>query len=215
MVIKTRMRDSKKGITTMFGTMKSLSSIATLFFLLTISITAQADDTFSTKEQFKTPAKIPAPIIVHLTKEVGKSALASCSEHKPVELFEAELLSLNKTAKAYLVKPARTCLCSESRCPVWLYQMKGSAAKLIWNAPATSKVEVLDKKLNGYRKISEASSDEVHGSESTWSWDRNSYTEIYKNAWHMDAEKKCRLGEETIQLMDGKMVNHTIKCTQD
>ena len=199
----------------MFVTMRSLAANAALFFLLFNAMLAQADETFSTKEQFKNPAKIPAAIISHLTKEVGKSALASCSEHKPAELFEAELLSLNKSAKAYLVKPARTCLCSESTCPVWLYQMKGSAAKLIWNMPATSKVEVLDKKLNGYRKISEASSEATHGSESTWSWDRNSYTEIYKNEWHMDAEKKCRLGEETIQLMDGKMVNHTIKCTQD
>lgn len=199
----------------MFGTMKSLSSITALFVLLALCITAQADDTFSTKEQFKRPAKIPAPIIAHLTKEVGKSAIASCSETKPADVFEAEIVSLNKTTKAYLVKPAPTCLCSESTCPVWLFQMKGSTAKVIWNAPATSTVEVLDKKLNGYRKISEASSHAEHGSESTWSWDRNSYTEIYKNAWHMDAEKKCRLGEETIQLMDGKMVNHTIKCTQD
>ena len=196
-------------------TLKSLPSIAALFFVLGLSNPAQADDTFSTKEQFKNPAKIPASVISHLTKEVGKTALASCSEHKPAELFEAELLSLNKTAKAYLVKPARTCLCSESTCPVWLYQIKGSAAKLIWNMPATSKVELLDKKLNGYRKINEASSEATHGSESTWSWDRNSYTEIYKNEWHMDADKKCRLGEETIQLVDGKMVNHTIKCTQD
>jgi hypothetical protein len=199
----------------MFGTMRSLAANVALFLLLFNAMLAQADETFSTKEQFKNPAKIPASIISHLTKEVGKSALASCSEHKPAELFEAELLSLNKSAKAYLVKPARTCLCSESTCPVWLYQMKGSVAKLIWNMPATSKVEVLDKKLNGYRKISEASSEATHGSESTWSWDRNSYTEIYKNEWHMDAENKCRLGEETIQLMDGKMVNHTIKCTQD
>lgn len=199
----------------MFGTMRSLPSITILFFLLFISIIAQADDSFSTKEQFKNPAKIPAPIIAQLTKEIGKSTIASCQTPKHADLFEAEIVSLNKTAKAYLVKPAHTCLCSESTCPVWLLQMKGSTAKLIWNAPATSKIEVLDKKLNGYRKISEASSHAEHGSESTWSWDRNSYTEIYKNAWHMDAEKKCRLGEETIQLMDGKMVNHTIKCTQD
>ncbi|MGP1716586.1 MAG: hypothetical protein ACTS9Y_05345 [Methylophilus sp.] len=195
--------------------MKSLPSIATVCFALLFATTALADDTFSTKEQFKTPAKIPAPVIAQLTKEVGKSALASCSEPKPADIFEAEIVSLNKTTKAYLVKPARTCLCTEGFCPVWLFQMKGSAAKLIWHASATQKVDVLEKKLNGYRKINEASSDAVHGSESTWSWDRNSYTEIYKNAWHMDADKKCRLGEETIQLVDGKMVNHTIKCPQD
>lgn len=198
----------------MFKTMKSLHLIATCFLLLTTTI-SQADETFNAKERFKNPAKIPSHIIAYLTKEAGRDAITSCQEPKPQDIFEAEIISLNKATKAYLVKPAHTCLCNTSGCPVWMFQAKSTAAKLIWHIPATSAVEVLDKKLNGYRKLREAYTDEAHGRESTWSWDRINYTEIYQNAWHMDAEKKCRLGEETIQLVDGKMVNHTIKCPQD
>lgn len=183
--------------------------------LLLVASALMASEQYSVNERFKSPAKLPAPIIAYLTKEVGAERIASCQEAKPNDMFEAEIIHLNKSSKAYLVKPAHMCLCHAHDCPMWMFQMKGKAAKLIWNIPATSVVEVLDKKLNGYRKINEASSDATHGSESIWSWDRHSYTEIYKNAWTMDAEKKCRLGEETIQLVDGKMVNHTIKCPQD
>jgi hypothetical protein len=208
----------------MLASIKSFSYLATRGLLLGLLLLGllmfgsgmtQADDTFDTKERFRNPAKIPTHILHYLNKQSNREAIASCQEAKPHELFEAELISLNQSTKAYLVKPARSCLCTAVTCPVWLLQAKGSTAKLLWHMPATSVVEVLDKKLNGYRKIKEAYTDEAHGSESIWSWDRINYTEIYKNSWKMDAEKKCRLGEETIQLVDGKMVNHTIKCPQD
>ena len=198
----------------MFKTMKPLIFSTSLFFAMS-SLVAHADETFQVKEPFKNPAKLPSPIVTQLTKEVGKDALASCQSSKPNDLFEAEIINLNKATKAYLVKPAHSCLCENDFCPVWLYPVKSKVVKPVWHIPATSKVEVLDKHLNKYRKLNEASADAIHGSESTWSWDRNNYSEIYKNTWKMDDEKKCRLGEETIQLMDGKMVNHTIKCTQN
>lgn len=93
--------------------------------------------------------------------------------------------------------------------------MKGSTPKLIWSTPSTGEVEILDKHLNGYRKLKEAGALATQGAESIWAWDSSHYTEIYKNVWTMDADKKCRLGEETTHLMDGKMVEHTIKCIQD
>ncbi len=198
----------------MFKSMKPLFSIAVLMFAL-CPLIGQADETFHVNEPFKNPAKLPSAITAQLTKELGKNALASCQSSKPADLFEAEIVSLNKATKAYLVKPAHSCLCENAACPVWLYPLKGKGVKPAWHIPATSTVEILDKHLNKYRKVNEAYSDASHGRESTWSWDRNSYTEIYKNTWKMDDEKKCRLGEETIQLMDGRMINHTIKCPQN
>jgi hypothetical protein len=197
----------------MFKTMKPFLSTAALMFALS-SLLSHADETFHVNEAFRNPAKLPSSIISQLTKELGKDALNTCQPSKPNDLFEAEIVSLNKATKAYLVKPAHSCLCENAACPVWLYPVKSKAVKPVWHIPATSTVEILDKHLNKYRKLNEAYSDAAHGRESTWSWDRNSYTEIYKNTWKMDDEKKCRLGEETIQLMDGRMINHTIKCPQ-
>lgn len=174
-----------------------------------------ASEEFRVEEHFKTPTKLSASIIAQLTKELGATKISACQEPQSKDLFEAQLVSLNKSTKAYLVKPAHMCLCSANHCPMWMFKIKGSTQKLIWSAPATGVLEILDKHLNGYKKLKEAGAAATHGGESIWAWDTNSYTEIYKNVWTMDADKKCRFGEETTQLVDGKMVEHTIKCIQD
>jgi hypothetical protein len=186
-----------------------------ILFLLFASSTLMASETFHAHERFKNPSKIPSSVITQLTKEIGKDSIGACQEPKASNLFEAELVSINKSSKAYLVKPAHTCLCSSNHCPMWMFKMKGSTPKLIWSTPSTGEVEILDKHLNGYRKLKEAGALATQGAESIWAWDSSHYTEIYKNVWTMDADKKCRLGEETTHLMDGKMVEHTIKCIQD
>lgn len=174
-----------------------------------------AEETFHANEPFKTPIKIPLSITSQLMTELGKTAISACQDIKPHRLFEAQFVNLNKSAKAYLIKPADLCLCSDNHCPIWMYKMKGNTPKRIWSIPATATIEMIDKHLNGYKRIKEISTLDTHGGESIWAWDSTHYSEIYKNIWTLDAEKKCRLGEETTQLMDGKMVEHTIHCTQN
>lgn len=188
--------------------------IISLLLLLTSS-TLMAAEQFRIEDHFKNPAKIPAPVTAYLTKELGAVKMAACKEIKPNELFEAEIVSLNKSAKAYVVKPADMCLCTDHHCPVWMFSTKGKPTKPIWSHSATQTLEILDKKLNGYQKLKETSAEATRGHESIWSWDRNNYMEIDKTVWTFDTEKNCRFTEETSQLMDGRMVNHSIKCFQD
>lgn len=188
--------------------------IAILLIFFTSRI-LMADEAFHAEETFKTPAKIPLAITSQLFKSLGKNAISACQHNKKNHLFEAQLVSLNQATHAYLVKPADMCLCNDNHCPMWMFKMKGSAAKRIWSIPATATLEILDKHLNGYKRVKEMSALNTHGGESIWAWDSGQYTEIYKNVWTLDADQKCRLGEETTQLMDGKMVEHTIQCTQD
>lgn len=195
--------------------MTSRISLITLCFLLFVALSAQAEESFVTKEPFRQPTKMPAAVLALLAQEPSVADSASCGESKPAALLETQVVHLNKTAKAYLVKPAHACLCREAACPVWLFQMRGAAAKLIWHTPAAIKVAVLDKKFDGYHKLGETAGDASVGSESHWSWDNTRYKQTYKNTWTMDADNKCRLGEETIHLVDGNIVNHSIKCPQE
>lgn len=195
--------------------MTSRISLITFCFLLFVALSAQAEESFVTKEPFRQPAKMPSAVLALLAQEPSVADSPSCGESKPAALLETQVVHLNKTAKAYLVKPAHACLCREAACPVWLFQMRGAAAKLIWHTPAAIKVAVLDKKFDGYHKLGETAGDASVGSESHWSWDNTRYKQTYKNTWTMDADNKCRLGEETIHLVDGNIVNHSIKCPQE
>jgi hypothetical protein len=195
--------------------MKLPASITTLFTLLLITLCAQSAEEFSFEQTFKRPAKIPASIVVQLSKQAATKDISTCQGVKQDDLFEAQLVSLGKSAKTYLVKPAHACLCGAHDCPMWLFKMNKAAAKLIWETPATSLLEVMDKKLNGYSKLREVSAFEGQGHETIWGWNTSSYTDIYNHVWVMDADKRCRLGEETTQLVDGKMVQHTKTCLQD
>jgi hypothetical protein len=195
--------------------MTSRISVFSLCFLWFVTLCAHAEESFVTKEPFRQPAKMPSAIMTLLAQEPSVANSASCGESKPAALLETQVLRLSKTAKAYLVKPAHACLCREAACPVWLFQMRGAAAKLIWHTPAAIKVAVLDKKFDGYQKLGETDGDAAAGSETHWSWDNTRYKQTYKNTWTMDADNKCRLGEETIHLVDGNIVNHTIKCPQE
>jgi hypothetical protein len=174
-----------------------------------------ASEQYSFEAHFKNPAKTPAPIIAYLTKKVSLEQGDQCRAVKPNDIFETEIISLNKSSKAYLVKPADMCFCSASQCPMWMFQMKGKTPKLIWTTPAASALEILDKHLNGYRKLKEMGSEPARGHDAIWSWDKDKYTEIDKTVWTLDTVKNCRFTEQTSQLMDGKMVQHSVKCFQD
>ncbi|WP_232410912.1 hypothetical protein [Methylophilus sp. 5] len=180
-----------------------------------ISISAQSGEEFKIEERFKATANIPAPIIAYLTNELGGNQLAACQGSQPHDIFEAHIVSLNAATKAYLVKPARMCLCGTDDCPMWLFKVKSKTAKPIWHTDGANMLEIMDKKLNGLPKLKESGGAVAHGHESIYAWDRSSYTEIYSNVWVLDAEKNCRVGKETTQLMDGKMVQHNKKCVQD
>jgi len=195
--------------------MKLSASITALFALLLIALCAQSAEEFGAEQRVKSPAKIPSSIIAQLSKKIATDGINGCQDTKPNDLFEAQLVGLSKSTKAYLVKPAHACLCSAHDCPMWLFKMNKTTAKLIWDTPATSLLEIMDKKLNGYSKLREVSALDGQGHETIWAWNTSSYTEIYHNVWVLDADKKCRLGEETTQLMDGKMVQHTKTCIQD
>jgi hypothetical protein len=198
----------------MIKTMPLLRAITALSALC-MALCAQAAEEFKIEERFKTPANLPAPIVAYLTNALGGNQLAACQGARPHELFEAQIVRLNASTKAYLVKPARLCLCGTSECPMWLFKSSGKATKLIWHTPGASMVELMEKKLNGLAKLKESGGGAEQGHESMYGWDRSSYSEIYSNVWVWDAEKHCRLGEETTQLMDGKMVQHTKKCVLD
>ncbi|MBF4988101.1 hypothetical protein [Methylophilus sp. 14] len=194
-------------------TMTVLRSILILSSWLFATM-AMAEE-FNAKEAFRAPVPVPGPIIAYVSNELGGNQLAACHEIKALDLFEAQLVSLNASTKAYLVKPARMCLCGGDECPLWLFKAKSKVTKPIWHTNGASMVEVMDKKLNGYLKLKESGSAAANGHEAMYGWDRNSYTEIYANVWTWDAEKNCRVGKETTQLMDGTMVHHTKKCIQD
>lgn len=182
------------------------------YSVLLLTLPAQADDTFRSVERFEQPANLPFTILSAVTKHAGAEKMAYCKDLQPNTLFEASIVHLNKTARAFLVKPTHICLCQGGACPMWIYQAKGDTAKLIWNTHAASTLEVQDKTLNKYRKLKAFSASPTAGHETVWSWDKDSYTEIYKYVWTWNAEQNCRIGEETTQLMDGKMVQFTKKC---
>ncbi|HCU85450.1 MAG TPA: hypothetical protein DGR15_09810 [Methylophilus sp.] len=124
---------------------------------------------FNAKETFRPPVSMPGPIVAYLSNEPCGNQLAACHEVKALDLFEAQLVNLNATTKAYLVKPTRMCLCGE----------------MIIHCD--------------YLKLKESGSAAEHGYEAMYGWDRNSYTEIYTNVRAWDAEKNCRVGKETTQ----------------
>lgn len=187
----------------------------TLFLLLFLLPSAlMASEEYSIEKHFENPAKLPAHITAYLTKEVAPSRIASCQDVKPHEIFEAEVVQLNASSKAYLVKPAHMCVCTAHYCPMWLFSMKAKTAKPIWTHPATHTLEIMDKKLSGYRKLKEIGDEPTRGHDSIWSWDRDRYTEIDNTEWTLDTEKDCRFTKQTSQLMDGRMVQHSIKCAQ-
>ncbi|SDK30537.1 hypothetical protein SAMN05192566_0805 [Methylophilus rhizosphaerae] len=200
----------------MYITMKSRHySIAVVFALLLTSIASLADEVFNSEESFKSPVSVPAPIVAHLTKALGSEKTSTCQVSRPHDMFEAQLIDLNKSTKAFLVKPARMCLCEANNCPMWVFKAKGSPSKPLWSSPSTKTFTLLDKTLNGYKKLREVSADATNDRESIWSWNKDSYVEIYKHVWIWDTEKRCRSGEETTQLMDGQMVERTRQCTQE
>ena len=195
--------------------MMPLRSIATSFALLLISVASHADETFTSEDHFQKSASMPASTMAYLTRTITADKASACQAVKPQELFETHTVSLNDSTKALLVKPAHMCLCESNNCPMWIFRAKGNVSKPLWSSSATKTLEILDKKLNGYRKLKEASADETHGRESIWSWNKDGYVEIYKHIWIWDTEKICRLGEETTQLMDGQMIERTKKCPQN
>ena len=195
--------------------MKSLHTIVITSALLLNFGICQADEAFSSAESFKNPVKMSASVTTYLVNELGSKKMSACQASKPSDIFEAQEIELNKSVKALLVKPAHMCLCEDNNCPMWVFKTKGNITKPVWSSAATKNLEVLDKKLNGYRKLKEASTDETHGRESTWSWNRDNYVEIHKHVWIWDTEKHCRSGEETTQMMDGQMIEKTKQCGQN
>lgn len=187
----------------------------TLFLMLfLLPCTLLASEEYSVEKRFNNPVKLPAHIVSYLTKEVQPGRISSCEEAKNNEMFEAEVVHLNASAKAYLVKPAHMCVCTTHYCPMWMFSMKSKTAKPIWTHPATHTLEILDKKLSGYRKLKEMGEEPTRGHDSVWSWERDRYTEIDNTEWTLDTEKECRLTKQTSQMMDGTMVQHFIKCAQ-
>lgn len=170
-----------------------------------------ASEQYSINQPFDHPAKTPLPVLQKVEQWLQANKIGRYDAAALQQATEAVLVNLGP-AKAYLVKPATQEMCAENHCPMWLVQMKGKQAKLIWSSPAVSAVEILDKKLNKYRELKEVSAYPAHGSEQIWAWDARNYFEIYKNVWTWNAERTCRLTEETTQLMDGKMVQNNKQC---
>jgi|GEM_PF-374392 len=195
--------------------LRATASLLALILSALLFVSIAVAEEFKSVERFKAPANIPAPIIAYLTNALGGNQLAACQDARPLDLFEAQIVSLNASTKAYLVKPARMCLCGTDDCPMWLFKVKGKVTKPIWHTEGAGVVEVMEKKLNGLHKLKESGNAAAHGHEFMYAWDKSSYTEIYANVWVWDAEKNCRVGKETTQLMDGTMVQHTKKCLQD
>lgn len=179
---------------------------------LMMALTARGADTFTADTRLPAPTKLPSHLLTYLSQEVGAQAQTHCPVPRATDLFEGQLVSLSRSAKAYLVKPTHACLCGPDGCPMWMFRHKGSATKPLWQTHGATQLELMDQRSNGYRKLKEVGGAASHGHENVYIWDSSHYSEIYAHVWTWDAEKRCRLGVETEQLMDGKMTNHTQRC---
>lgn len=188
-------------------------NITLLLLLAAFSLHSGAEE-FNLETPFKTPVQVPAIILRHMVSELTAAERDACMAVAQSALFEAQTVHLNSVAKAYLLKPAHRCLCVQQSCPVWLYSATGKTSRRLWHVAATEHVDLLDKKLSGYRELKEYSNHASHGHESIWSWNKHHYEEIYRNDWVWNEQLQCRLGKETTQLMDGHMEQQTKQCIQ-
>lgn len=180
------------------------------YLLLLVSSTLMAVEEYSVEENFNNPIKLPALINSYVTKKLSKD-IVYCQDEKHTELFEAKVVSLNKSSKAYLVKPAQMCLCGVYYCPMWMFQPKGTEANLIWSTGGTSALEILPKKTNGYRQLKAYGGTAMHGYESVLVWKANKYREIYRKEYTVDNDRlsKCT---ETYHLKGKMLVSVSNKC---
>lgn len=181
--------------------------------LLLVSSTLMAFEDFSIEESFTKPVKIPDPITSHLNKKMKKD-INYCQESKHNDMFEAQTVSLNKSTKAYLIKPAVMCLCGVYYCPMWMFQVKGKAANLIWSTPATGVMAILNTKSNGFLQIKDYGGSAGHGHTSIWSWDGKKYRESFRQLYSSNSGKGCA-DVETFRLKEGKLVSVSNECLED
>lgn len=183
-----------------------------LLLLILVSTALMASEDFSIEERFTKPVKIPASINFHLTKVMDKD-ITYCQDEKHSDMFEAQIVSLSKWTKAYLVKPAVMCLCGVYYCPMWMFQVKGKAATLIWSTSATGVMAILNTKSNGYPQIKDYGG-AGHGHKSIWSWDGKKYRESLRQLYSANSGKGCA-DVETFRLKEGKLVSVSNECLED
>lgn len=184
-----------------------------ILLLLLVSFETNASEDFSIEERFTKPVKIPASITSHLNKEISED-MAFCEDLKPEDMLEAQIVSLNKSSKAYLVKPATMCLCGVYYCPMWMFQIKGKKTSLIWSAPATGVMAILNTKANGYPQIKDYGGAASHGYKSIWTWSGKKYKETYRQNYSTDGFKGC-FDVETFRLKGEKLVRVSNECLED
>lgn len=184
----------------------------TFLLLLLFSTALMAYEDFSIEESFKNPVRIPASIISYLKSEVGDDT-SFCEDVKHEDLFESQIVSLNKSTKAYLVKPSHMCLCGAYYCPMWMF-LKGKKADLLWSSPATGMMAILNTKSNGYAQIKDYGGAATHGFKSISSWIGKSYKEVYRQDYMVEGSKGC-VDVETFRLKGGKLVSVSKACLED
>lgn len=172
-----------------------------------------ASEEYSIEERFQNPVKIPAAISSQLNKEMGKD-ISHCEDKKPDSRYEAQMVNLSSSLKAYLVKPTNFCLCGVYYCPVWLFKMKDAQASLIWSTAATGNLAILAKKNNGYHQLKESGGTAGHGHKSIWSWDGNKYMEIYRQSYMMNGSKGCA-DVETFHLKGKELISVSNECLEE
>jgi hypothetical protein len=185
--------------------------LITAAIILLHSITAFADS-FSIEESFTQPVKIPAAIQSRLNAEMA-AGINLCEDVRPETRYEAQMVSLSPSLRAYLLKPTNFCLCGVYYCPVWLYSMQGTQARLIWSTPATGVLEIMSKKTNGYHQLKEFGGTAGHGYKSIWSWNGKKYLQIYRQTY-TTSSKACA-DVETFRLKAGKLVSVSNECLAD
>jgi hypothetical protein len=185
--------------------------LITAAIVLIHSSTALAES-FSIEESFTHPVKVPAAIQSRLDAEIAKD-IAHCEDVRPETRYEAQVVSLSPSLRAYLLKPTNFCLCGAYYCPVWLYSMQGTQAKRIWSTPATGVLEIMASKTNGYHQLKEYGGTAGHGYKSIWSWDGKKYQETYRQTY-MNGSKGCA-DVETFRLKAGKLVSVSNECLED
>jgi hypothetical protein len=176
---------------------KLCAGVGLVLALFVVTVCAYSAEQYHIEERFKQAVKIPPAIIAYLTNGNSADAIADCEESNPHDIFEAKIIELNKSTKAYLVKPKQMCVCGAYYCPMWIFKVKGKTSKLIWSIDGTTFLEVLNEKAGGYKQLKVIGGGAAHGYESLWSWNKDRYSEIYNNFWVWDSEKECRLGEAT------------------
>jgi hypothetical protein len=184
-----------------------------LLLIALVSSTLMASEEYSIEERFKSPVKIPAAISSHLNKEIGKD-ISYCEDKQPDSRYEAKIVNLSSSLRAYLVKPTNFCLCGAYYCPVWLFTMKDAQPSLIWSTSATGNLAILPKKTNGYYQLKEFGGTTGHGHRSIWAWDGKKYKEFYRQSYMMNGSKGCA-DVETFHLKGKKLISVSNECLKE